>query len=265
MSIRTKLIVPVATIITPHPDMSAKRVTNLKAHAETFNQHRKIRLPDEGAYAQILATPAADKFKERVSFPTPTQGDRSAADIYAMQRGKILRSYNKYNDALDAVFAEEDGVIAKRYIQAVEEKQSNWDEEVARTTLRFTGSRTWGRQVASVMGDWLTGDKKTTGRLPEGAQVISGGPYDIALADLRAALRTALTQLLIQSGVIITESGYDPAMFTRHNGRIKSLLENMSDALKASDWVSTVTPDKSYCVWYMEDGQLKLETQIYTA
>ena len=263
--LHSKLLVPVATIITPHPDMSAKRVTNLRAHAETFNQHRKVRLPDEGAYAQILATPAADKFKSTVSFPGSTQGDRNGADIYAMQRGKILRSYNRYNDALDAVFAEEDGVIAKRYIQAVEEKQSNWDEEAARTTLRFTGSRARGRQVASVMGDWLTGDKKTTGRLPEGAQVLAGGPYDIATADLKASLRTALTQLLIQSGIIITESGYDPAMFIRHNGRIKSLLEKLSDITKATDWVTTRLADKSYCVWFVEDGQLNLETQIYTA
>ncbi|MFH1231739.1 MAG: hypothetical protein V1709_09615 [Planctomycetota bacterium] len=263
--IHTKILVPVATVITPNPDMSAKRVTNLKAHAETFNQHRKVRLPDEGAYAQILATPSADKFKATVNFPGSTQGDRNADDIYAMQRGKILRSYNRYNDALDAVFGEEDGVIAKRYIQAVEEKQSNWDEEVAKTTLRFTGSKARGRQVASVMGYWLTGDIQALQRLPDGSQVLAGGPYDIASAGLRATLRTSITQMLTQTGVIISESGYDAAMLIRHNTRIKDLLEKLSDPVKAEDWVFAITPDKSYCVWFVEDGQLKLETQIYTA
>jgi hypothetical protein len=54
-------------------------------------------------------------------------------------------------------------------------------------------------------------------------------------------------------------------MFTRHNGRIKAILEKLADPTKASDWVTTRIDDKSYCVWFVEDGQLKLETQIYTA
>ena len=71
--------------------------------------------------------------------------------------------------------------------------------------------------------------------------------------------------MLIQTGVIISESGYDPAMLIRHNTRIKDLMEKLSDPVKAADWVFAVTPDKSYCVWFVEDGQLKLETQVYTA
>ncbi|MFH1226520.1 MAG: hypothetical protein V1701_01285 [Planctomycetota bacterium] len=262
--IHSKILVPVAASILPHPDMSAKRVANMTTHAETTNAHRKARIPDDGTFAQLVATPAADKFKDVVGFTGSTRHDRNADDIYALQRNKMLRAYNKYNDALDYAFEEVDGVIAKRYKDAVEAKQSNWDEEAARTTLRFTGSRTRGRQVSSVMGYWLTGDKTALNRLPEGSQVLAGGPYDIALVDLKAALRASLTQVLTQTGIIISESGYDPAMITRHNGRIKSLLENMSDPLKAEDWVSVITPDKSYCVWFVEDGQLKLETQIYT-
>jgi len=263
--IHTKLIVPVAAIITPNPDMGAKHTLSLVTHADTINQRRKVRLPDDGTFAQLLATPAADKFKERVDFPTSTQGDRNADDIYSLQRNKLLRAYNKYNDGLDYAFEEVDGVSAKRFKNAVEAKQSNWEEEVARGTLRFTGSRARGRQVASVMGYWLTGDIQALQRLPDGSQVIEGGPYDIALEDLKATLRASITQLLIQTGVVLVESGFDPDMFVRHNGRIKNMLEKLSDPLKAADWVITRIADKSYCVWFVEDGQLKLETQIYTA
>ena len=263
--IHTKILVPVAAIITPNSDMSEKRVTNLSNSAETINNRRKVRLPDEGAYAQIVATPAADKFKATVSFPGSTQGDRNAEDIYALQRNKMLGAYNKYNDGLDYQFAEVDGVYAKRFKDAVEAKQSNWDEQAARTTLRFTGSRARGRQVASVMGYWLTGDIQALQRVPDGSQVLAGGPYDIAADGLRATLRAAITQMLIQTGVIISESGYDPAMLIRHNTRIKDLMEKLSDPVKAEDWVFAITPDKSYCVWFVEDGQLKLETQVYTA
>ncbi|MEW6025841.1 MAG: hypothetical protein AB1599_00900 [Planctomycetota bacterium] len=263
MSIKTKLVVPVATIVIPHPDMSEKRVKHLTDSAETINEHRKYRIRNDADFAQIMATPASDKFRGTVSFPGSTQGDRNADDIYALQRSKMLRAYNKYNDGLDRQFLERDGVYAKLYKDSVTEKQSNWDEEVARGTLRFTGSRARGRQVASVMGYWLTGDQQALQRLPEGSVVIIGKPYDIAIDDLRATLRTSLTQILTQTGIIITESGYDPDMFDRHNTRIKKMLEKLSDPLKAADWVAEITPDKSYCVWFMEDGQLKLETQIY--
>ncbi|MEW6025720.1 MAG: hypothetical protein AB1599_00290 [Planctomycetota bacterium] len=261
--IRTKLIVPVAALITPHSDMSEKRVSGLINNAETINNRRKERIGNDGTFGQVIATPAADKFKNRVNFPTSTQGDRDAADIYTMHRGKILRSYDKYNDGLDHAFEEVDGVYAKRFKDAVTAKQSNWDEEAARGTLRFTGSRARGRQVASVMGYWLTGDIQATQRLPDGSQVLDGGPYDISSNGLRATLRAALTQLLIQTGVIINESGFDSAMLTKHNGRIKDALERMSDPAKATDWVAAITADKSYCVWYVEDGQLKLQTQIW--
>jgi len=265
MSIKTKLIVPVATVITPNPDMGPRWANNLINSAETMNDRRKVRLPDDGAFAQTLATPAADKFKATVSFPGSTQGDRNADDIYAMQKGKLLRAFNKYNDGLDYAFEEVDGVVAKRFKDSVGAKQSNWEEEVSKSTLRFTGSRARGRQVASVMGYWLTGDIQALQRLPDGSQVLSGGPYDIASDGLRATLRASITQMLTQTGVIISESGYDAAMLVRHNTRIKDLLEKLADPVKAEDWVFAITPDKSYCVWFVEDGQLKLETQIYTA
>ncbi len=263
--IHTKILVPVAPSVTPNPDMSTKRVETMKNDAEIMNNRRKYRVPDNGTFTQLVATPAADKFKQQVDFPVPTQGDRNADDIHTLQRVKLNRAYSKYNDGLDYAFEEQDGVYAKRFKEAVEAKQSNWDEEAAQGTLRFTGSKARGRQVASVMGYWLTGDQAAVNRLPEGSQVISGGPYDIAVVDLRATLRASITQILTQTGIIISESGYSPDMFTRHNGRIKAMLEKQADPLKAAAWVATRTADKSYCVWFVEDGQLKLETQIYTA
>ncbi|MBI4711914.1 MAG: hypothetical protein HY762_01205 [Planctomycetes bacterium] len=263
--IHTKLIIPVAPFITPNPDMSTKRVNNLVNNAELINNRRKARVPDDGTFTQLMGTPSADNFKQRVDFPTPTQGDRNADDIHTLQRSKMTRAFTKYNDGLDYAFEEVDGVVAKRFKDKVEASQSNWDEEVAKGTLRFTGSRARGRQVASVMGYWLTGYLQTVNRLPEGSIVLVGGPYDISLPDLMATMRASVTQILTQTGVIISESGYDPTMLTRHNGRIKNLLEKLSDPLKAAAWVATRTIDKSYCVWFVEDGQLKLETQIYTA
>jgi len=261
--IHTKILVPVAPSVPPNPDMSTKRVETLKNDAEIINNRRKERLPNADTFAQIYS-PASDKFKARVNFPTSTQGDRNAADIFALQRSKMTRAYDKYNEGMDYAFEEVDGVYAKRFKDKVDASQSNWDNEVARGTLRFTGSRARGRQVASIMGFWLTGDQQAQQRLPEGSIVMAGGPYDIALPDLKATLRTSITQLLIQTGVILVESGFDPNMFIRHNDRIKNILEKLADATKASDWVTTRLADKSYCVWFVEDGQLKLETQIYT-
>jgi hypothetical protein len=263
--IHTKIIVPVVALLTPHPDMSTKRVEGLQNNAERMNEHRKTRVPDDGTFGQLIASQSADKFKDRVNFTAIGPGDRDAADIYTMQRAKILKAYNKYNDGLDYAFAEKDGVFAKLFKDAVEAKASNWDEAVALSTLRFTGSRTRGRQVASIMGYWLTGDTHATQKLPEGSQVLAGGPYDISTGGLKSLLRSGLTQLLVQTGVLVTESGYEPTMLTKHNGRIKDLLERLSDPVKSNNWVSAITPDKSYCVWFVEDGQLKLETQIYTA
>jgi len=265
MSIETKLIVPVVAILTPNPDMSTKRVETLKNDAEIINNRRKERIANDGAFGTIMATPASDKFKGIVNFTGTTNGGRDADDIYSMQRSKMGRAYNKYNDGLDRQFEEKDGVYAKLYKDAVEATQSNWDSEVAQSTLRFTGSRARGRQVAAVIGFWLTGDKQAVDRLPEGSQVLAGGPYDISYDTHKSALRTTITQLLTQTGIIISESAYAGTMLTKHNGRIKTILEAISDPTKATDWVSSKITDKSYCLWFVEDGQLKLEVQIWKA
>ncbi|MFH1231983.1 MAG: hypothetical protein V1709_10860 [Planctomycetota bacterium] len=263
--IRTKVSIPVLDLITPNPDMGVKWVQNLTNNAEHINNRRKERLPNDTAYGQVMATPSAEKFEPFVDGSFISKGDLSAADIKTMQRSNILKAYNKYNDNIDRAFEEVDGVYAKRFKDAVEAKQSAWEEGVTRV-LRLVGSRARGRQAAAIMGEWLTGNQTIVGQLPEGSEVMpGGGPYDIAKARLRATLRAGLAQLLTQTGVIVTASGYDAAQLADHNQRIKDFLESVSDPAKADDWVSTRTADKSYCVWFVDSGQLKLEAQIYTA
>ncbi|MFH0888498.1 MAG: hypothetical protein V1871_04750 [Planctomycetota bacterium] len=257
MPMISKVDIPVIPDVRPHQDMSSKWEENSKNNAQTANERRKWRIKNDNDYGQIIATPAADKYRERVQFTSAGGNDRDAEDIYVMHRKKLLKSYKKYQKGLDIVYAED----GKKFKEAIEKKKGNWEEGIG-TTLRFTGSRARGRQVVSVVGKWLTGDPATVGILPEGSQV-DGGPYDIAPERLKATLRASLTQLLTQTGIIISESEYNPALMLRHNSRIKDFLSRMSDPTKAINWSIDRLTDKSYCVWYLNQGQLFLGIQIY--
>ncbi|HLD36375.1 MAG TPA: hypothetical protein VJC37_06605 [Planctomycetota bacterium] len=263
--IHTKVSIPVLDLITPNPDMGIRWKDGLINNAETINARRKERVSDSGKFGEIIATPSAEKFEPFVSGSFVSDGDLSAADIKTKHRSNILNAYNKYNDNLDKAFEEVDGVFAKRFKDNVEAKQSAWEEGVTKV-LRLVGSRARGRQVAAIMGEWLTGNMIISGQLPGGSEVLpGGGPYDIAKARLKATLRAGLAQLLIQTGVMVMASGYDSAQLADHNQRIMDFLASVADPVKANNWVATRTVDKSYCVWYVDNGQLKLEAQMYTA
>lgn len=251
--------------VTPRPEMGTRWRDGLINNAEVINSRRKDRIKDDIDFGQVIATPAAEHYEPFVDGTFVSKGDLSASDIRTKQRTKILDAFNKYDENWDRAFEEVDGVFAKRFKDNVEAKQSAWEEGVTKV-LRLVGSRTQGRQAAAIMGEWLTGNQTMAGQLPEGSEVLpGGGPYDIARGRLKATLKAGLAQLLIQTGVLVTASGYDAASLASHNQRIKEFLENVSDPAKASDWVATRTVDKSYCVWFVDNGQLKLEAQIYTA
>ncbi|MEK7449264.1 MAG: hypothetical protein AAB019_07240 [Planctomycetota bacterium] len=257
MPVISKVEIPVVPEVKPHQDMGRKWEENSKNNAQTADERRKWRIKNDADYDQIVATPAADKYKERVKFTSVSGNDRDAEDIYVRHRKKLLKSYKKYQKGLDIVYADD----GKKFKEMIEKKKGNWEEGIS-TTLRFTGSRARGRQVVSVVGIWLTGDPHTIGKLPEGSQ-IDGGPYDIAPDGLKAAFRASLTQLLTQTGIIISESEYNPAMMLKHNRRIKDFLSRMSDPARAINWSIDRLADKSYCVWFVRDGQLFLGIQIF--
>ncbi|MFA5794642.1 MAG: hypothetical protein WC980_06200 [Candidatus Brocadiia bacterium] len=259
MPIKSKVEIPVAPVVTPHPDMSQKWEQNSKSGAQTANARRKWRIKNDGDYGQLVATVAADKYKERVKFSSAGGSDRDENDIYTMHRRKLLKSYNKYSKGLDFAYAED----GKRFKEAIENKKGNWEEAIG-GTLRFTGSRARGKQVVSVVGDWLTGEQYVVGALPEGAQILGGGPYDIAPSRLKATFRASLTQLLTQTGILISESEHNPASMLKHNSRIKDFLSRMSDPARAANWSIDRLPDKSYCVWFLKEGQLHLGIQVYS-
>ncbi|MFA5793756.1 MAG: hypothetical protein WC980_01605 [Candidatus Brocadiia bacterium] len=260
--IKSKARISIVAVITPDPDMGAKWVRDLTGNADTINKRRKKRVDTDGTFGQLIATQSADEYGPMVAPGFVSKGDLSAEDIRTKQRDNLMNAYNKYNDNLDRMFEEVDGVEAKRFKESVEAKQSSWEEGIPKV-LRLTGSKANGRQAASLVGYWLTGYQHIVGQMPEGTVVLAGGPYDIAKAKLKATLRTGLTQLLVQTGVTVTASGYSATVLASQNQRIKDYLESMADPLKATDWVSTITADKSYCVWFVEEGQLKLEVQIY--
>ena len=263
--IHTKVSIPVLAAITPRPEMGTRWRDGLVNNAEVINNRRKERIPDDSTFGQVMATPAAENFEPFVDGAFVSKGDLSASDIRTKQRTNLLNAYDKYNDNWDRAFEEIDGVFAKRFKDNVEAKQSAWEEGIVKV-LRLVGSRVGGRQAAAIMGEWLTGNQTIAEQLPEGSEILpGGGPYDIAKGRLKATLRVGLAQLLIQTGVLVTASGYDAASLASHNQRIMDFLSSVSDSAKANNWVAARTVDKSYCVWFVDNGQLKLEAQIYTA
>lgn len=186
---------------------------------------------------------------------------RNATDIINMHLEKIKEAYDKWAEKLAYIFETVDGVEAKRFRDFVDSARDRWVTGVTRSTLRFTGDKVRGRGVAPWAGYFLTDDKRAIGMMPPGAQVIQGGPVNVARNGLRPALKSGLTQKLIQAGVLISASKYDAAVVQEQNTIINDLIKGMQSGALI-DFQPTVDPAKSYCLYIVEGNSMRLEIQV---
>ncbi|MFA5794556.1 MAG: hypothetical protein WC980_05755 [Candidatus Brocadiia bacterium] len=244
----------------PTDEMSAKWVESFQRMAmETFRRMMKS-VPNPEAFASKIGDVSNQEWKGMLNPSFRSKSELTASEINNRQMGNLSESYKKWKEKLEYLFAEVDGVEAKRFKDLVANAESRWSKGISKT-LRFTGDKVRGRGVAPWAGYFLTGDKRAIGMMPAGGQVTGGGAINVAKTGQRTTLKAGLIEKLVQAGIIITESKYDPDVVKEQNEFINGFIAGLQDSAFAQ-FQAIAGPGNSYCLYIVEGANLKLEIQV---
>ncbi|MEW6027011.1 MAG: hypothetical protein AB1599_06945 [Planctomycetota bacterium] len=236
---------------------------SLKNNAMRMHQKIQDSIPDEGKFQTKLAGPSGLEWAKLLDPTYRSKSELDVTDIRTAQMTNLMGSFSKWQFGIASAFETVDGVEAKRFKEAVDNKSDAWVDGVTHKTLRFTGDKVRGRSVAPIAAYWLSGDKRVEEMLRAGDTVTSGGPLNVAKVGFRTFLKTGLVQKLVQSGVAIVRSGFDSGVIGAHNALINEFLKGIQDASFA-EFQPLDLPDKSFCRYELTDGVLYLNIQVVT-
>jgi len=242
-------------------DMPERWNTNLKNAAQLIQDRRTAKIPDDGTFVTVMAERSSHEYRPFVNPTFRSKSGRSARNIKDVQATNLQLSFDRWNDKINKAFATVDGVPAKAFKEQVDRSKDRWALRVGEKTLRLTGDKIRGRSVAPIAAFYLVGDDRAKAWLREG-DVYAGPPYDIARDGEKAALKAAVQQRLIQGGLQIIDSKFDPTIIAEQNAINTTLLNGMRDPAKCEPFVTTPTADKCWCIWAMDETFLYLYIQV---
>jgi len=256
----SKIVMPIDITQQAPENMSELWATGISAKAETMNQRRLARIPNEETFLNRLADSAELGYR---GFPNPaflSQQGLIASDIVANHASNIKRSFEKYNGAWQYMFETVDGVPAKRFKDKVARSKTAYGKGVAARTLPMTGFKDEGRGPVSIAGLWLTGDQTVLRDLRSGDRVEAGGPIIICAPQERSGFKAALVQRLIQAGAVILKAHLTDSVISAHNDRTNNLVQHFLDPGLGLNPFATGGP--SHVDFTKENNYLFLEIQV---
>jgi hypothetical protein len=238
-------------------DMPDRWANGLKNAAQVMNDRRQEKIPDDGTFIKVMAERSSLNWRPMIDPAFTSKSDRTSKDITDHQATNLETSFNRWNDKINAAFAN-DAVDFKKQVDASKDR---WALRVGEKTLRLTGDKIRGRGVAPIAAFYLVGDERAKAWLREG-DVGAGDPYDIARTGERVALKAAIQQRFIQGGLTIITSKYNATTILNQNTVNTALLNGLRDGAKCDPFVTTPAPDKCWCVWALDDTFLYLHIQV---
>ncbi len=238
-----------------------KWAERLKASAQTIDEHRRSKIPDETRFLNRMADPASIGFQPFVASDFVSRSGLTQQNITAKQAANIKRAYKKYVRGWDFVFAEVDGIPAKRFKDRVESAREDFSEGLAARTLGFTGTRFEAYGVGPLAAMWFTNDITVLDHLRSGDQIVEGGPYLICLATKKPGLKSMLNQRLIQAGATIVRANYNPTVIAVQNQLTAEQVQGFTDP--ALDLIPFVAGGDSHVDYILgQQDQLILEIKV---
>ncbi|MEW6027571.1 MAG: hypothetical protein AB1599_09800, partial [Planctomycetota bacterium] len=232
---------------------------SMKLHTPRIIEKLKLKIPDLKAYLEKIANPAAQGWK---SFINPAfrskKSDTDAESVKDAHQSNLNRAYPNYEAGVAHIYESIEEDIGQRYKAAIDNAKDAMAQGLAERTLRFSGDKIRRRGVAPIAAMWLSGDIVTPDILRSGDKILYGGPVNIAKVGLTPQVRTGLVSRLIQSGSAIVYSEYNPTRIATENTVINRFLSALRDDTVYEEFVEPLTPLKSHCGYYMENGQLFL-------
>ena len=243
-------------------DMEAKRVDGMVINATRMNDRRKYKVPDDGTYILKMAGPANLGYSPMIKDGFVARNGRNATEITTAHGKNAQDSFKKWNDSLDLMFKEEDGIKAKRFVDMVTNKKGNWSDEVGKKTLRLTGDKIRGLGVSAINAHLLVGYSHAMGWLRPGDIWGGGSPTNITVPGLEGSLKAGVTQLVTRAGLTIIHSGFNADTITRQNTNLRNLLNGMRDAATVDQFVLTTGAEDNHCVFALEGALFWLKVQV---
>ena len=261
--IEAKAFSPVSAGIDPSESMIQGYTEALKNAAPKLYARLLESVPDWKTFQSKIADVSNQGIKNMFDASFVSRSERTASNIVNIHLDKLKESYQKWLTKLAYQFETVDGVEAKRYKDQIDNTAEFWAQGVIRSTLRFTGDKVRGRGVAPWAGYFLTGDNRTVGMMPPGAQILKGGATNIVRTGLRTAFKSGRVQKLIQAGMIISTEKYDSATVLEQNTAINDFIKGLQSATFV-DFQPTVDQAKSYCLYIVDGSNMRLEIQVVT-
>jgi len=246
-------------------DMPIKWEGGLSSNATIINDRRIASVSNDGVFNTKMVIPSSAGFAPMVASGFISKSERTATMIKQKQYFNLSKSFGKWAKALDLSFATVGGVVAARFKEMITNKKDNWASAVANATLRLTGDKIRGRGVSAIAAYLLVGDSRAMGMLRPGDTWISGSAWNIARIGERPAVKAAIQQALIQTGMNCIISNYDVPTMLAQNNILASLLTGLADVAKSVPFVNPADPASSFAVWTKDPGTGKFYLDLQVA
>ncbi|MFH1228366.1 MAG: hypothetical protein V1701_10765 [Planctomycetota bacterium] len=252
-----KITVPVS--LEPSGDMPDRWAESLTANAQRMYDRLLEVLPDEGTFQSRVAEVSSQKWKGMIDPGFVSRAGHTQKNIQRAHYKGLANAYNKFTEKLTKAFETVDGIFAKGFKTQVTNAKDRWANAVANGILRLTGDRVRG-MVLPQAAYWMSGDP-IANRFTEHVEVIGGGPYDFTKAGLRQQFRSAVTSLLIATGMNILKADMEAAELALQNARLVDLANAFADATVKPFVVGGGATD-SLLEYEYSDPETKLHARI---
>jgi len=252
-----KITVPVSLEVAG--DMPDKWVEGMLNNAERIHDRLLEVLSDEGKFQSKLAEVSNQKWRKMVDPTFVSESGKSGANIIRFHYKKLAESFTKFVEKYGRAFATVDGVFAKWFKEQVTNAKDRWAIAVSNGTLRFTGDKIRGMVVPQLVY-WMTGDPKAN-RFTEHVELIGGGPYDFIKSGLRKQFRSAITNLLVSTGMYILKADMEAGEIAAQNDRLVELANSFAKAGVKPFVVGGGATD-SLLEYEYSDPEIKLHARI---
>jgi len=199
-------------------------VEGFQLNAERINDKRKLRVPDEKSYQDNVVGVSVKLFKKFLNPDFISRAGLNAEQIINKHIDKLEKSYNKYNERLNRAYGTVDGVPAKIFKDAVAASKKHFMEGMSRL-LPFTGTRAEGLGIAPLVVLWLTDDNVAAGLLTPSDKIVAGSPILVCKISIRSNFKSAVNPRLVQAGLAIVASKFDPKIINDQNDITNELIQ----------------------------------------
>lgn len=262
--IKLDVKITVPTSVEVAGDMPNKWADGLTNNAERINDRRIAKIPDEGVFQSKVAVPSTNKFSPMIDSAFVSNSGRNQANIIRAQYKNLANSFDDWDAKLALAFATVDGVVAKRFVDQVNNSKDRWATVMAVKTLRATGDKIRGTILGQALY-WMTGDYRAH-QMTNHLEIVAGAPYDMTHAGLKSAFKAGFMGKAVQALILILNADFNAAEIVAQNVHMSAICNHNRDdtviPVKPFQPAATAGATDSICLFKYADPELVLHCRV---